>query len=350
MNARKWMEPYKPMDERLTLEKIGELAGVSRATVSRVVNSQPNVRPEVRERVLAVIAETGYQPHLAARSLASNRTGLIGLVIPRILQSLFTDPYYPRLLQGVTQVCNEHAVILTLFMFHSEDEETRLYPRVLRPGTLDGVVVVSSQEEDPLIARLAESGLPFIVIGRPTDATAVSYVDVDNVTGAETAVSHLINLGRQRIATITGRQDMSAGLDRLEGYRRALLASGRAIDEALIAAGEFEEGQAYEAMLRLLPQQPDAVFVASDAMALGALNALHSAGLEVPGDVAVVGYDDLPAAAIASPPLTTVRQPIRRFGALAVETLLNIIETGSEPPRHILLPTELIIRETCGGS
>lgn len=338
------------MDERLTLEKIGELAGVSRATVSRVVNDQPNVRPEVRERVLAVIAETGYQPNLAARSLASNRSGLLGLIIPRILHSLFTDPYYPRLLQGVTQVCNEYDVILSLFMFHSEDEETRLYPRVLRPGMLDGVVVVSSQEEDPLIARLAASDMPFIVIGRPTDATAVSYVDVDNVTGAETAVSHLISLGRRRIATITGRQDMSAGVDRLAGYRQALQTHDLPIDENLIAAGEFDEVAAYNALLRLLPQQPDAVFAASDAMALGALKALHAAGLDVPGDVAVVGYDDLPAAAIATPPLTTVRQPIRRFGALAVETLLDIIETGPEPPRHILLPTELVIRETCGGS
>lgn len=337
------------MDERLTLEKIGELAGVSRATVSRVVNRQPNVRPEVRERVLAVIAATGYQPNLAARSLASNRTGLIGLIIPRILQSLFTDPYYPRLLQGVAQVCNDYGVILSLFMFHSEDEEDRLYPRVLRPGVLDGVVVVSSQEEDPLIARLAESDMPFIVIGRPTDATAVSYVDVDNVTGAHTAVSHLVHQGRRRIATITGRLDMSAGVDRLLGYRQALAEHGLPIDENLIIGGEFDEVVAYNAMLRLLPQQPDAVFVASDAMALGVLHALRTEGIAVPAKIAIVGYDDLPAAAISLPPLTTIRQPIRRFGVLAVETLIGIIENGPEPPRHIVLPTELIVRETCGG-
>ena len=338
------------MNERLTLEKIGELAGVSRATVSRVVNGQPNVRPEVRERVLAVIAETGYQPNLAARSLASNRSGLIGLIIPRILQSLFTDPYYPRLLQGVAQVCNEYDVILSLFMFHSEDEETRLYPRVLQPGVLDGVIVVSSLEEDPLIARLADSDMPFVVIGRPTDTAAVSYVDVDNVTGAHTAVSHLLHLGRQRIATITGRQDMSAGTDRLQGYRQALADAARPFDPNLVAEGQFDEVEAYNAMLRLLPHQPDAVFVASDAMALGALHALRHAGVAVPDDIAIVGYDDLPAAAIAMPPLTTIRQPIRRFGVLAVETLMDIIENGAEPPRRVILPTELIIRQTCGGS
>ncbi|MBK8985614.1 MAG: LacI family DNA-binding transcriptional regulator [Chloroflexi bacterium] len=337
------------MNERLTLEKIGALAGVSRATVSRVVNNHPNVRADVRARVLDVIAQTGYQPHLIARSLASNRSGVIGLIIPRIVQSLFTDPYYPRLIQGVAQTCNDHNVVMALFMFHSEHEEERLYPILQRPGLVDGVIIASAQKFDPLVERLAAHAMPFVVIGRPANAPEVSFVDVDNVTGAYTAVTHLIQQGRRRIAIINGRQDISAGIDRCEGYLQALGDHGLAVDEALMVDGRFEESGAYDAMLRLLLHQPDAVFAASDAMALGALRALRAVGIMTPDEIAIVGFDDLPAAEIASPPLTTIRQPIRRFGAIATETLLDIIANGAQPPRHIILPTELIIRATSGA-
>ena len=334
------------MNERLTLEKIGELTGVSRATVSRVVNNHPHVRADVRARVLAAIEQTGYQPHLIARSLASSHSGVIGLIIPRIVQSLFTDPYYPRLIQGVAQTCNDHNVVMALFMFHSEHEEERLFPILQRPGLVDGVIIASAQKFDPLVERLAAHAMPFVVIGRPANAPEVSFVDVDNVTGAYTAVTHLIQQGRRRIAIINGRQDMSAGIDRREGALQALGDNGLMVDEALLVDGRFEESGAYDAMLALLPRQPDAVFAASDAMALGALRALHAARIAVPDQVAVVGFDDLPAAAIATPPLTTIHQPIRSFGALAAETLLDIIANGAQPPRHIILPNELIIRAT----
>ncbi len=171
------------MTERLTLEKIGEMAGVSRATVSRVVNDTPGVRPEVRERVLGVIEETGYQPNLAARSLASNRMGLIGLVIPCAIQSLFTDPFFPRLIQGMTQVCNENDYTMSLFLLHSEDEEEKLYPRVLNRGYLDGVILASFDKNDPLIARIEKSDMPFIMIGRPDETSNASYVDANSEDG-----------------------------------------------------------------------------------------------------------------------------------------------------------------------
>ena len=337
------------MAERLTLEKIGEMAGVSRATVSRVVNEHPGVRPHVRERVLEVIRETGYQPNLAARSLASSRMGLIGLVIPTAIQSLFTDPYYPRLMQGMTQVCNLNDYTMSLFLLHSENEEEKLYPRVVNRGYLDGVILASFDKSDPLIARLENSQMPFVMIGRPDDASKASYVDTNNETGAYTAVAHLIRRGRKRIATITGRLDMSSGQDRLTGYKNALTERGFPIDKNLIVNGDFSEIEAYNAMLQLLPHKPDAVFVASDGMAIGALRALRTANIAIPDEIAIVGFDDLPPAATSVPPLTTVRQPVRRMGALAAETLLDIIEDGPEPPRRIILPTELVIRQTCGA-
>lgn len=336
------------MADHLTLEKIGELAGVSRATVSRVVNNHPSVRTHVRQRVLDVIAETGYQPNLAARSLASRRTGVIGLVIPRMVHSLFTDPYYPRLIQGISQGSNDNDYTLSLFLFHSADEEQKLAARLVRQGLLDGVIVAASLINDPLIPRLIDAKMPFVLIGRPDQYPDAHYVDVDNLMGAFTAVSHLIHQGYHRIATITGRQDMSAGIQRKQGYLNALQARGLSIDEALIVTGDFDPEAAYNAMQSLLPHRPEAVFAASDTMALSALQAIQEAGLRVPQDIAVVGYDDLPAGQTAVPPLTTIRQPIRRIGTLAVATLIDIINQPQGPTRRIVLPSELVIRQSCG--
>ena len=155
--------------DKLTLEQVAELAGVSRSTVSRVINNQPSVKPEVRQRVLEIVAQTGYQPDLAARSLAGQHTGIIGIIIPRAVQSLFTDPYFPRLIQGIAKACNANDYNLSLFLFHTEDEERKLYPRVLRTQQVDGVIVTSSNMEDPLIAQLIENQVPFIIIGRPNN-------------------------------------------------------------------------------------------------------------------------------------------------------------------------------------
>jgi LacI family transcriptional regulator len=336
------------MAERLTLEIIGELAGVSRATVSRVINDHPGVRSEVRQRVLEIIKETGYQPHLAARSLASNRMNLICLVIPTAIQFLFDDPYFPRLIQGVTQVCNANDYTMSLLMLHSEDEEERLYPRVLNHGYLDGVILASFDRHDPLIARLENNNMPFIMIGRPDESSNASYVDVNNEAGAYAAVTHLIRRGRKRIATITGRLDMSSGIDRFSGYKNALAERGLPVDENLIVEGHFNEMEAYMGMMQLLPHKPDAVFVASDGMAFGALRALREANVVIPDEIAIVGFDDLPPSATSDPPLTTVSQPVHRMGILATEMLLDIINEGIEPPRRIILPTELVIRQTCG--
>jgi LacI family transcriptional regulator len=309
-----------------------------------VVNNHPNVSPEIRQRVTRVIAETGYQPDPAARSLASRRSGIIGLVIPRAVQSLLTDPYYPRLMQGIAQACNANDYTLSLFLFHTEDEEQKIYPRVLRARLVDGVIVIGLQIGDPLIRQLVKNQVPFVMVGRPNDMPEVSFVDADNVVGAYTATSHLIRSGYERIATITGPLNTMVGLDRRQGYLDALNDRNCSIDDALMAEGDFTELGGYAAMQRLIRHKPDAVFVASDTMAFGALRALREAGLSVPKDVAVVGFDDLPMSSSSDPPLTTVRQPIRRVGAEAVETLIDILTNGPEPPRRITLSTELVIR------
>lgn len=334
---------------KLRLEQIAELSGVSRSTVSRVVNNHVSVRPEVRQRVLQVIEETGYHPDPAARSLASQRSGIIGLVIPRAVQSLFTDPYYPRLMQGVAQACNTHDYILSLFLFYTEEEEQRLSPRVTHKQLVDGAIVGALPINDPLAAQLLENEVPFVMIGRPADLSRISFVDVDNAEGASQAVSHLARLGCQRIATITGPLNTLVGLDRRQGYLNTLNEHGYPPNEALIAEGDFTEASGYMAMQRLLPQRPDAVFAASDTMARGALRALRSAGLAVPDDIAIVGFDDLPGSAVADPPLTTVRQPILRLGVQAVECLVDLLTHGVQPPRQVVMTTQLVIRQSCGA-
>jgi len=334
--------------EKLTIRQIAKLAGVSRSTASRVLNNHPNVSPESREQVQKVIAETGYQPDPIARSLSSRRSDIIGLVIPLAIRSLFEDPFFPRLMQGISQGSNAHNFTLSLFLFHSEEEERQLHHRISHNRLLDGFIVTATRTGDPLIPELLANQVPFVVHGRHEDPR-VSFVEVDNETGAYSAVSHLVRLGRQRIALITGPSDNLAAEDRKRGYLKALQERRVRVDESLIARGDFTEASSYEAMQRLLPYEPDAVFVASDTMAFGAMRVLRQAGKRVPEDVAIVGFDDMPQAGTANPPLTTVRQPIQRAGALAVDMLSDILENGPEPPRRIILPTELVIRASCGS-
>ncbi len=337
------------MTDKLTLDEIARRAGVSRTTASRVLNNRPNVRSEIRERVQRVMAETGYRPHPVAQSLASQQSHVIGLVLPRRTEILFNDPYFPRLTQGIAQACNDHDYTLALFMMQSEADEQKFYPRISRKGLLDGIVIQVGQIGDDLIARLLASDVPTVVAGRPLQHPNANYVDVDNVAGACSAVMHLLHLGHKRIGMITGDMRTTAALDRYTGYCKTLQEHDLPVDETLISEGYFTEIGGYEAMQRLLPHKPDAIFSSSDAMALGALRAIYEAGLTVPKDIAVVSFDDLPPATIARPQLTTIHQPVHAFGVKAVETLLDVIKNGPTPPRRIIMETELVIRESCGS-
>jgi LacI family transcriptional regulator len=334
----------------LTLEDIARQAGVSRSTVSRVLNDQPYVKSDVRERVLKVIQMTGFRPNLAARTLASQRSWMIGLVLPRSVSSFFADPYFPRLTQGIAQACNQHNYTLGLFLVSTPEDEEKIYPRVSRRGFLDGVLVQSGQIGDHLIDRLVDSNLPLVVAGRPFNTNDVSYIDVDNVQAAYMAVSHLVGLGYRRIAMITGFPNSTVSLDRKEGYLKALLDHGLPIDKSLITEGDFTEASGYQGMEQLLPARPEAVFAASDQMAMGAMRFVREIGLHVPDDIAFVGFDDLPIAALADPALTTVHQPIFEFGVKAVEMLIDVISNGTQPARRVIMDTHLIIRTSCGVS
>ncbi len=332
----------------LTLEDIASLSGVSRATVSRVINDDPNVKPRTREKVMEVIKQINFQPNIAARSLAAGRTNIIGLVIPAGVSALFTDPYFPLLIQGVSSACNARDFSVMLWLAEPEYER-RTMRQILHSGILDGVIVSSMLLDDPIVQALYDSKKPFVLIGRHPYLD-VNYVDVDNATGAYEATRHLFRLGHQQVATITGPLNMIAGQDRLDGYHRALQEQGIAPHPELIAEGDFTEASGYKAMRQLMPHRPTAVFIATDMMAEGALRALREAGMRVPQDMAIASYDDMPNASRTSPPLTTIRQPSQQLGAHAVDTLIEIVQKPGAHKRRIILPVELIVRQSCGAS
>lgn len=330
--------------QRPTLEQVAARAGVSRATVSRVVNGSTTVAPEIRKNVLRAIQELGYVPNHAARSLVTQRTNSVALVLPEPSTRVFSDDlFFPSLIRGVSQEMEAADKQLVLMMASSTASHDRIEQYAMA-GHVDGVMMASVHGADPLPGALARMGVPVVCNGRPLGRSSVPYVDVDSVNGAVLAVRRLVEAGRQRIATIAGPQDMVAGIDRLAGYRTELRNSRR---RSIVAVGDFTRDSGEVAMRQLLDDDPalDAVFVASDLMAHGALSALRHAGRRVPDDVAVIGFDDFELARYTEPPLTTVRQPIVELGRELARQLLRLAG-GEEIEDALVLPTSLVVRES----
>jgi DNA-binding LacI/PurR family transcriptional regulator len=332
-----------------TLEEVAKVAGVSRATVSRVVNGSPKVSDDIRRSVEAAVAELGYVPNRAARSLVTRRSGSIGVVIAEPSGRLFSDPFFPRLLRGISTHLSSRDLQLVLLMpAAGETERTADY---LAAGHVDGALLVSLHDDDPLPGRVAAAHIPMVVSPRPRRPLAASYVDVDNAGGAHSAVAHLAGNGRRVIATVAGPQDMAPGVDRLTGYRDALRESGLAHEKNLEAVSDFTQEGGAAAMERLLKARPDidAVFAASDLIAAGAISVLAAAGRRVPEDVAVVGFDDSAVATSTRPTLTSVRQPIEEMGEEMARLLVAAIERSDPAPRRVILATQLIRRASSAG-
>lgn len=328
-----------------TIEEIAKKAGVSRSTVSRVINDDPNVKEQTRERVMKVVTSNNYVPSRAARKLAGGRTGVIGLVIPIGVSRLFIEPFFPSLIQSVTNRCNQNNRSV-MFWLGEPEYERRMIDQIISNDLLDGVIVSSMRVQDPIVAALRRSAIPFVLVGRYTEDPAASYVDIDNQAAASLAVEYLIQKGRKKIATITGPQDMMVSHDRLNGYREALKKAKMPFDLNLVVEGGFTDEGGYAAMSKLLAQTPDAIFAASDAMAVGAIRFLKEQGKRVPEDVSVVGFDDAPFAATTYPPLTTVHQPAELMGAHAVDVLIELLKDDKAEPITQILPSDLVIRES----
>ncbi|MGI8485445.1 MAG: LacI family DNA-binding transcriptional regulator [Thermomicrobiales bacterium] len=335
----------------MNLEDIAQLAGVSRSTVSRVVNNDPRVSSAVRTRVLQIIAEHNYHPNVAARSLASRRSRVFGLLIPQVMESIFGDPWFPPMIQGCMDGCRAADYSLTLLMESSTDSEAvdRLIERTVHTRHLDGLVISTSIENDILSERLAAEHFPAVVIGRDTE-DRFSFVDIDNRGAARMATEHLLSHGYRHLAAIVGLSTLVTAEDRLLGFFDALEEAG--LDSTLtpVRYGNYQQRDAYLSALDLLSakSRPEAIFVASDSMAWGVLDAARLLQLRVPEDLAVTGFDDIQQERNRREGLSTIRQPARRLGERAIEMLVDLVAQPQRDPIQEWLPVELILNTSCG--
>lgn len=328
---------------RPTLEAVAARAGVSRSTVSRVVNGQPTVTPDIRDVVMRAVDELGYVPNGAARNLVTQRTNSVALVVSEQPDRAFSDdPMFSTIIRAASLELEAVGKQVVLLPAGSQESQARV-EKYVAGGHVDGVMLVSGHGSDPLPGALTRLRVPVVSYGRPAASVAVPYVDGDNVGGAKQAVGHLLERGRRRIATIAGPLDMTAGQDRLTGYREVLRDSDR---RSIIAVGDFTRESGAVAMRQLLADDPllDAVFAANDLMAIGAMRALREAGRSVPDDVAVVGYDDVEAARYTDPPLTSVHSPHAEQAAAMVRLLLGLIQ--GDPAEPLVMPTRLVVRSS----
>ncbi|GAA0579359.1 LacI family DNA-binding transcriptional regulator [Paractinoplanes ferrugineus] len=323
---------------RPTLEEVAVRAGVGRGTVSRVVNGSAQVSPRAKAAVEDAIAELGYVPNRAARTLVTQRTDSIALVIFESGERFFAEPFFGRIVQSISSVLVARNLQMVLMIAQAPEERRRLEGYLTRQH-VDGALLLSLHGDDPLPSLLEDRAVATVRVGRPMYADRGTYVDADNRAGAREAVTYLRQQGRRRIAAITGPLDMAAGLARLDGYRDV-------VGDGPVAFGDFSQESGEAAMLRLLEQYPDvdAVFAASDTMAVGALRVLRHYGRRVPQDVALIGFDDSAVALHTEPPLTSVDQPIAEMGREMVRLLLAKLDGDDTGNSEVVLPTRLVIR------
>ena len=330
------------------LHDVARMAGVSAATVSRVVNQPERVNAGTRSRVEAAILASGYRPSRVARRLRveHGRSSLVGLVIPDL-----RNPFFADIARGVEDVAERHGY--TVFLGNSDEdlEKERRYLEVMRAESVDGVILPPSSITDPAVEELVRSGMPLVCVDRRVAKVKVDTVVVDNVRGAYEAAEHLIGLGHRRIGFIEGLHAVSTSRERLEGYRQALAAHGIPMDPELARAGDSRQASGRRRALELLGlgERPTALLAGNSLMTLGALEAIHQLGLGIPEDVAIVGYDDIPWALAVRPALTVVRQPGYQLGSEAMELLLQRIREPRRSTTAVMLQPELVVRRSCGS-
>lgn len=350
---------------RSKIQDIARLAGVSKTTISRVLNNKPDVDPATRERILRIIEEQNFIPSMAAAGLASGRRQLIGMLIPS-----FSWPLIPELMRGVADVLEDTSYELVLYSIKDTDREqdhSEVINRVLATQLTAGVLAVFPGTASAELTRLYTQGFPVVIVDDQRVQTTPS-IGVDNLTGAYTAVWHLIKLGHRRIAHIAGPPAYRASHERYEGYRKALLEAGITPDPELALEGDFmpPSGRACASKLLALPagKRPTAIFAATDQMAYGVIAAAEECGLSIPRDIALVGFDDDSPSIHVHPSLTTVRQPYYEMGEQGLKLLLSLLDASRDnagitrsnskaveemQPTRILLATNLVVRASCGA-
>lgn len=328
----------------VTIKDVAREAGFSVATVSRVLNNSGPVRVETRRRIEEVAARLHYTPNIAARSLITRKTLTIGVLLPDLYGEFFSE-----VIRGIDRAARSGGYHLLVSGSHNDREEIGAAVHAMH-GRVDGLIVMSPGLEPRAIVAGLPRRLPLVLLNCEEGTNGLDSVNVDNYGGAREMVQHLLRLGHRRVAIIGGASDNYDARERLRGYRESVAEAGGVISEELRVHGDFTESSGYQAARRVLALEPrpTAIFAANDSMAIGALSALREAAVAVPADMAVGGFDDIPIARYVSPPLSSVHVPIRGLGARAVERLLQAMTNGKEKTRE-LLPTRLVVRESCGG-
>lgn len=332
----------------VTIYDVAKKAGVSTATVSKVLSNTPYVSTDTRARVVAVIDELDFVPSLAARSLSKARSSIIGLVFPYVSDYLFDDPHLMTFLRGVDEVVSAHEYSILLMTARSGDDAASSLRRLLHVQYVDGAIVVGMQSTMPTARALRHQIYPTVTLGYASPLGVRNTVHAADRSGAAQVADHLVLLGHHRLAIVTGPSEIPAVEERCEGFRSQLHANGITIDPDLIVEGDFTQESGYTLASRLLdhPNPPTAVFAINDRMGLGLMAYAQARGLDVPNDLSIVGFDDIPAATYAHPPLTTVRQPSRVMGHVAAERLLALIEEGGDGFDPVVLPTTFVPRSS----
>lgn len=332
---------------KVTIKEVAQYAGVSRATVSRVLNNHAYVADDVRARVQQAMDALGYQPNRAARRLRAHSSDIMGLIIPDIQNSLFQ-----ALVRGVEDAAYANRLNVVLCNTDDNPDKQTAYLRVMQAERAAGVVVIPTRANDgAVLAPVREAGIPIVLVDREVVNFEADIVKVDNVRGAYIATSHLLRLGYQRIGIIAGTQSLSPGRERLRGCYEAFEERGVWVDPALIKPGNFRLDSGYEATREFMSmaEPPDAIFAANSLMSLGSLRALHELGIRIPEQVALIGFDDMPWAGDLNPPLTAVAQPGYELGQQAVQLLLRRVERPELPFYKVILQPRLVVRRSCGA-
>jgi LacI family transcriptional regulator len=328
----------------VTIVDVAREAGVSYATVSRVINNKGYINSETREKVLRAVTKLGYVVNQQARSLAGGRSQVVGLLVP----SLDTG-YIGEIVRGIDEELSSASYDLMLYTAHRRKTRESTYVATLTQGMADGLLLVLPREPSAYLETLRRRGFPYVLVDHQGIDEIGPSVGATNRRGGYDATRYLIELGHRRIGFITGTLELRCATDRMAGYRAALAEFGLVADPALVREGDFQQPTGYTRARELLalPQPPTAIFASNDVSAFGVMEAVRDYGLRIPEDISIVGFDDIPQASHVNPQLTTVRQPLEQMGRLATRMLLETIADRKRPPERIELPTELVVRTSC---
>jgi len=330
----------------VTIKDVAKRAGVSPSTVSRVISRHPRISKETVERVTRVMEELGYHPNSMAKGLVSKAAHILGVILPRPADELFQNYFFHEVLRGILAPANRSGYDLLIASGSSESDELETVKRLVRGRRVDGIILLSSRSKNPVAAFLNEARFPFVIIGRSPDFPDALTVDNDNVQAAYDAARHLINLGHERIGFVSGPRDLTVSQDRLAGYRRAMEEAGLKISEDWIIEGEFLQETGYRAMSMLmnLPERPTALVVIDDIVAFGVLHALSELGFSVPGDMCLVGFNNIPLSEHSSPPLSSVDIGMYQIGYMTSQTLIRKIAGEPLHQTRVIIPHRLVVR------